>query len=207
MEFADAHLAHQDPQWLSHTYQDMEWYKRNKANFASIFSSILKGWGQKKSLNDDDCLLCVSTWEVFCITPVSYQNRYMEPSAAEWIHFLIPLNKERTGPGVTVNRLHITVTTGRMTQKKNTAWLLPAHFTPWAMRPHMKLAQYSHQCGPLNVCTWKTVAERKITENDPTISQITVSMHVNSAEFLFFECTTCSFWKFPFIMAGKEERN
>lgn len=23
------------------------------------------------------------------------------------------------------------------------------------MRPHMKLAQYSHQCGPLNVWTWK----------------------------------------------------
>lgn len=108
MEFADAHLAHQDPQWLSHTYQDMEWYKRNKANFASIFSSILKGWGQKKSLNDDDCLLCAGTWEVFCITPVSYQNRYVEPSAAEWIHFLLPLHKEQTGPGVTVNRLHIT---------------------------------------------------------------------------------------------------
>lgn len=38
--------------------------------------------------------------------------------------------------------------------------LLPAHFTPWAMRPHMKLAQYSHQCGPLNVWTWKRTATK-----------------------------------------------
>ena len=29
---------------------------------------------------------------------------------------------------------------------------LPEHRKPWAMRPHMKLAQYSHQCGPRNVC-------------------------------------------------------
>lgn len=32
--------------------------------------------------------------------------------------------------------------------------VLPEQRTPWAMRPHMKLAQYSHQCGPLNVCTY-----------------------------------------------------
>lgn len=31
----------------------------------------------------------------------------------------------------------------------------PAHLTPWAMSPHIKLAQYSHQCGPLNVCTYR----------------------------------------------------
>lgn len=31
---------------------------------------------------------------------------------------------------------------------------LPEQRTPWAMRPHMKLAQYSHQCGPRKVCTW-----------------------------------------------------
>lgn len=31
---------------------------------------------------------------------------------------------------------------------------LPEQRTPCAMRPHMKLAQYSHQCGPRNVCTW-----------------------------------------------------
>lgn len=70
----------------------------------------------------------------------------------------------------------------------------------------MKLAQYSHQCGPLNVCTWKTAAERKITEGYPTISQTSVSMHLNGAEFLFFEGTTCSFWKLPFTTAGKEKR-
>lgn len=28
------------------------------------------------------------------------------------------------------------------------------------MRPHMKLAQYSHQCGPRNVWTWKRVATK-----------------------------------------------
>jgi len=33
---------------------------------------------------------------------------------------------------------------------------LPEHLTPWAMRPHMKLAQYSHQCGPRNVWTCNT---------------------------------------------------
>lgn len=132
---------------------------------------------------------------------------HQQQSGYIWIH---PPSIEQGADwprGVTVNRLHITVTTWGMTQEKNAAWLLPAHFTPWAMRPHMKLAQYSHQCGPLNVCTWKTVAERKITENDPTISQISASMHVNSAEFLFFEGTTCGFWKFPFIVAGKEESN
>ncbi len=31
---------------------------------------------------------------------------------------------------------------------------LPEQRTPWAIRPHMKFAQYSHQCGPLNVCTY-----------------------------------------------------
>lgn len=36
------------------------------------------------------------------------------------------------------------------------AEVLPEHLTPWAMRPHMKLAQYSHQCGPRNVWTCNT---------------------------------------------------
>lgn len=36
---------------------------------------------------------------------------------------------------------------------------LPAHLTPWAMSPHIKLAQYSHQCGPLNVCTCSAEGE------------------------------------------------
>jgi len=31
---------------------------------------------------------------------------------------------------------------------------LPEQRTPWAIRPHIKLAQYSHQCGPLKVCTY-----------------------------------------------------
>lgn len=68
----------------------------------------------------------------------------------------------------------------------------------------MKLAQYSHQCGPLNVCTCKTAAERKITENDPTVSQ--TSMCLNKAEILSFEGNTCSRWKLPCIAAGEEER-
>lgn len=120
-------------------------------------------------------------------------KRYLKPSAAEWIHFLLPL-----APGPVL--WHYRVTPPGMTQEKNTEQLLPAHFTPWAMRPHMKLAQYSHQCGPLKVCTWKTGAERKIIGDDPTISQTSVSMHVNSAQLLFIEGTTCSVWKFPFIM-------
>lgn len=32
---------------------------------------------------------------------------------------------------------------------------VPEQRTPCAMRPHMKLAQYSHQCGPRKVCTWE----------------------------------------------------
>lgn len=41
---------------------------------------------------------------------------------------------------------------------------LPEHRTPWAMSPHMKLAQYSHQCGPRNVCTCNP-KRRKVSEN------------------------------------------
>lgn len=43
----------------------------------SIFSSILKGWGKKKSLKDD-CLLSVSAGGVLCITPASHWNRYLK---------------------------------------------------------------------------------------------------------------------------------
>lgn len=57
------------------------------------------------------------------------------------------------------------------------------------MRPHIKLAQYSHQCGPLNVCTWKTAAERKITENNSTVSQTSKPMRLNEPEVLFLEGT------------------
>lgn len=75
----------------------------------SVFSSTLKGWGEK-SLNDDDCLLSVSTGGVLCITPLSHWNRYLKPSAAEWIHFLLPLNRSRLtlAPVSQQSRLHIT---------------------------------------------------------------------------------------------------
>lgn len=75
MEFADAHFAHQDPNWLSHTHQYVEWYKRNKANYESayfVLHSKKLGVKKKKKSHDDDCLLSVNAQGVLCITPVSY---------------------------------------------------------------------------------------------------------------------------------------
>lgn len=137
------------------------------------------------------------------VTETGTWNHQQQSGHISSFHF----TRSRLAPAPSVSGCTYRVTTRGMSQEKNTESLLPAHFTPWAMRPHMKLAQYSHQCGPLNVCTWKTAAERKITEIDPTISQTSVSTHLNGAEFLFFEGTTCRFWKLPFITAGKEEKN
>lgn len=55
--------------------------------------------------------------------------------------------------------------TSQLSQWSEREELLPAHFTPWAMRPHMKLAQYSHQWGPRKVWTWKR--GDKVTRGEP----------------------------------------
>lgn len=88
-----------------------------------------------------------------------------------------------------------TVTAIGVTQEKEREWALPAHLTPWAMRPHIKLAQYSHQCGPLNVCTWKTAAERKVTENNNCFKDIKAKclnkpelLYIHSLEVSLYHC-------------------
>ena len=53
---------------------------------------------------------------------------------------------------------------------------LPEHRTPWAMSPHMKLAQYSHQCGPRNVWTCEP-KRRKVSENSVTRRQVALDMN------------------------------
>lgn len=101
MEFADAHFAHQDPKWLSHTHQYVEWYKRNKANYESAYFVLhSKKLGVKKKKK-------VSWWWLSPLCECSrgalhhsseLLKRYLKPSAAEWIHFLLPLAKEQPGP-------------------------------------------------------------------------------------------------------------
>ena len=44
------------------------------------------------------------------------------------------------------------------------------------MSPHMKLAQYSHQCGPRNVWTCEP-KRRKVSENSVTRRQVALDMN------------------------------
>lgn len=66
-------------------------------------------------------------------------------------------------------------------EKEEEILCLPEHRTPWAMSPHMKLAQYSHQCGPRNVWTCesnrehRSVSHREVSNMDQTGASAAVS--------------------------------
>ena len=62
---------------------------------------------------------------------------------------------------------------------KDSTWSIPWHLTPWAIRPHRKLAQKSHQCGPLNVCSckihWTIQATDENWKRESTLQLITTT--------------------------------
>lgn len=59
---------------------------------------------------------------------------------------------------------------------------LPEHRTPWAMSPHIKLAQYSHQCGPRNVWTCDP-KRRKMSENSVIWREVALDMkHIDDVK-------------------------
>lgn len=108
MKFADAHLAHQDPQWLSHTYRYMEWYKRNKVNYASIFSSLLKGWGKNNLLM---MMIVSSLWALEgCsawlqwVTETGTWSHQQQSGHASSFHW----TRSSLAPGPAAGRLHVT---------------------------------------------------------------------------------------------------
>lgn len=69
---------------------------------------------------------------------------------------------------------------------------LPEQRTPCAMRPHMKLAQYSHQCGPRNVCTWGSQQTCSYTHSTtcqilPVITTLALNWRASTGQMLVWD--------------------
>lgn len=160
----------------------------------SIFSSILKGWGKKKSLKDD-CLLPVSAGGVLCITPVSHWNRHLkqQQQSGHISPFHWAGSRLTPAPVPRQSRLHITELQGEEWLRKRTLndcylhILLPEQWGPtWSWH------SIHTSAGPWT-CAPGRQQQKENYRKWATISQTSASMHVNSAELLF-EGTTCSFW-------------